>query len=105
MSHLTLTQRYQIGALRHLKPAQIAQRIGKHRSVVTRELARNAKSIAEYQPQTAHKAYQQRHAKTPFEPRQLSTRRFKQAFISTGLLNRFKADASKQASGCSPAVP
>ena len=63
MSHLTLTQRYQIGALRHLKPAQIALRIGKHRSVVTRELARNAKSVAHYQPQTAQKAYQRRRAK------------------------------------------
>lgn len=63
MSHLTLTQRYQIGALRHLKPAQIALRIGKHRSVVTRELARNANSVADYQPQTAQKAYQHRRAK------------------------------------------
>lgn len=63
MSHLTLTQRYQIGALRHLKPAQIALRIGKHRSVVTRELARNAKSVAHYQPQTAQKNYQRRRAK------------------------------------------
>jgi IS30 family transposase len=63
MSHLTLSQRYQIGALHHLKPAQIALRIGKHRSVVTRELARNANSVADYQPQTAQKVYQQRHAK------------------------------------------
>ena len=63
MPHLTLSQRYQIGALRHLKPAQIARKIGKHRSVVTRELARNAKSVADYQPQTAQKAYRDRHAK------------------------------------------
>lgn len=63
MSHLTLSQRYQIGALRHLKPAQIALRIGKHRSVVSRELARNAHSVVDYQPQTAQKAYQQRRAK------------------------------------------
>ena len=60
MPHLTLAQRYQIGALRHLKPAQIAQQIGKHRSVVTRELARNAASVADYQPQTAQNAYRQR---------------------------------------------
>ena len=63
MSHLTLSQRYQIGALRHLKPAQIALRIGKHRSVVTPELARNANSVADYQPQTAHKAYLNRRPK------------------------------------------
>lgn len=50
MPHLTLSQRYQIGALPHLKPAQIALRIGKHRFVVITELARNANSIAEYQP-------------------------------------------------------
>jgi len=60
MSHLTLIriggpQRYQIGALRHLKPAQIALRIGNHRSVVTRELARNAKSVAHYQPKLHRK--------------------------------------------------
>lgn len=52
MSHLT--QRYQIWALRHLKPAQIALRIDKQRSVVTRELARNAKSVTDYQPQKAY---------------------------------------------------
>lgn len=63
MPHLTLSQRYQIGALRHLKPAQIALKIGKHRSVVTRELARNANSVAEYQPQTAQKAYRDRRPK------------------------------------------
>lgn len=60
MPHLTLAQRYQIGALRHLKPAQIARQIGKHRSVVTRELARNATSVADYKPQTAQKTYRQR---------------------------------------------
>lgn len=63
MSHLTLDQRYQIAASSHLKPAQIAQRIGKHRSVVTRELARNATSVVDYHPQTAQKAYQQRRPK------------------------------------------
>jgi transposase, IS30 family len=68
MSHLTLSQRYQIAPLRHrndgpAQPAQIAQRIGKHRSVVTRELARNATSVADYQPQTAQKACQQRRPK------------------------------------------
>lgn len=63
MPHLTLSQRYQIGALRHLKPAQIAAKIGKHRSVVTRELARNATSIADYQPQKAQKAAQNRRSK------------------------------------------
>ena len=63
MPHLTLAQRYQIQALRHLKPAQIAHQIGKHRSVVTRELARNATSIADYQPQTAQKAAKQRRPK------------------------------------------
>ncbi|QMW04328.1 hypothetical protein [Spirosoma foliorum] len=56
-------QRYQIGALRHLKPAQIARRIGKYRSVVTRQLARNANSIIDYQPQTVHKAYLNRRPK------------------------------------------
>ena len=63
MSHLTLNQRYQIWALRHEKPAEIARKIGKHRSVVCRELARNAPIRAEYKPQTAHQTYQQRKAK------------------------------------------
>lgn len=65
MPHLTLSQRYQIGALRHLKPAQIALRIGKHRSVVTRELARNSTSVTDYQPQTAQKMYRNRRARNP----------------------------------------
>ena len=60
MPHLTLSQRYQIGSLRHLKPAEIARRIGKHRSVVTRELARNGPTAQAYQPQTAHKRAAQR---------------------------------------------
>nr|WP_167852225.1 helix-turn-helix domain-containing protein [Hymenobacter elongatus] len=60
MPHLTLSQRYQIGSLRHLKPAEIARRIGKDRSVVTRELARNGPTRHAYQPQTAHKRAAQR---------------------------------------------
>ena len=63
MSHLTLDQRYQIAALRHEKPAEIARKIGKHRSVICRELARNAPTRAEYKPQTAHQSCQQRKAK------------------------------------------
>ncbi|GAA4015415.1 IS30-like element IS1655 family transposase [Hymenobacter fastidiosus] len=60
MPHLTLSQRYQIWRLRHLKPAEIARRIGKHRSVVTRELARNGPTRQAYQPQLAHKRAAQR---------------------------------------------
>ena len=60
MPHLTLSQRYQIGSLRHLKPAEIARSIGKHRSVVTRELARNGPMAQAYQLQTAHKRAAQR---------------------------------------------
>lgn len=63
MSHLTLDQRYQIWALRNEKPAEIARKIGKHRSVVCRELARNAPIRVEYKPKTAHQTYQQRKAK------------------------------------------
>ena len=55
-----LSQRYQIGSLCHLKPAEIARRIGKHRSVVTRELARNGPTRQAYQPQTAHQRAAQR---------------------------------------------
>ena len=60
MPHLTLRQRYQIGSLRHLKPAEIARCIGKHRSVVTREIAPNGPTTQAYQPQTAHKRAAQR---------------------------------------------
>ena len=55
MTQLTQGQRYQIWALRHLKPAQIAHKIGKHRSVVTREIARNGPTIKDYKPETAQK--------------------------------------------------
>ena len=60
MPHLTLSQRYQIGSLHHLKPAEIARRIGKHRSDVTYELARNGPTRHAYQPHTAHKRAAQR---------------------------------------------
>ena len=68
ISHLTLDQRYQISTLRHLPPAQIARQIGKHRSVVTRELARNATSRADCKPHLAQKAYHNRRAKNATSP-------------------------------------
>lgn len=55
MPQLTLSQRYQIWAFRHLKPAQIARKIGKHRSVVTREITRNGPTLKEYKPEKAQK--------------------------------------------------
>jgi len=63
MPQLTLSQRYQIWAFRHLKPAQIAQKLGKHRSVVTREIKRSGTQLAYYNPQKANQACQQRKAK------------------------------------------
>jgi IS30 family transposase len=60
MSQLTLSQRYQIWAFRHLKPAQIAQKMGKHRSVVTREIARSGTALKDYNPQSAQKLAAQR---------------------------------------------
>ena len=90
MSHLTLEQRYQISALRHLKPAQIARQIGKHRSVVTRELARNATSRAAYQPHIAQKAYHNRRAKnaTKLNPAMITT-------IEEGLKRQWSPDQIK----------
>ena len=90
MSHLTLDQRYQISALRHLKPAQIARQIGKHRSVVSRELARNATSRAAYQPQPAQKAYHNRRAKnaTKLNPAMITT-------IEEGLNRQWSPDQIK----------
>jgi len=55
MTQLTRSQRYQIWSLRHLKPAQIAHKIGKHRSVITREIARNGPTLKEYNPEIAQK--------------------------------------------------
>lgn len=60
MTQLTRCQRYQIYSLRHLKPAQIARQIGKHRSVVTREIARNGPTLNEYEPEVAQKQALQR---------------------------------------------
>ena len=57
MSHLTLNQRYQIWAFRYLKPTQIAEKIGKHRSVITREIARSGLALPDYNAQQAHKTY------------------------------------------------
>lgn len=62
MSHLTLNQRYQIWAHRQLKPAQIAKKLGKHRSVITREIERSGMSLNDYSPQKAHQAARHRKA-------------------------------------------
>lgn len=62
MPQLTLGQRYQIWAYRHLKPAEIARKIDKHRSVITREIARSGSTLADYNPQQAHKGACQRKA-------------------------------------------
>lgn len=62
MPQLTLSQRYQIWAFRHLRPAQIARKIGKHRSVIAREIARSGFSLTDYNPQQAHKRARQRKA-------------------------------------------
>lgn len=62
MAHLTLNQRYQIWAHRQLKPAQIAQKMGKHRSVITREIERSGMTLRDYNPQKAQQAAGQRKA-------------------------------------------
>ena len=63
MSHLTLNQRYQIWAFRHLKPAEIARKIGKHRSVVTGEITAMGLPLSDYNPHKAQQAYRARQAK------------------------------------------
>ncbi len=55
-------QRYQIWAFRYLRPAQIARKIGKHRSVIAREIAHSGSSLTDYNPQQAHKRARQRKA-------------------------------------------
>ena len=51
-----------VWAFRHRKPAEIARKIGKHRSVITREVARSGSSLADYNPQQAQKRACQRKA-------------------------------------------
>ena len=55
MPQLTLSQRYQIWAFRHLRPAEIARKIGKHRSVVTREIALSGSALTDYNPRQAQR--------------------------------------------------
>lgn len=54
-SHLTLDQRYTIQHQKEAGDTQtaIASRIGKHRSVVCRELKRNKNSMGRYKAQQA----------------------------------------------------
>lgn len=52
---LTSAERYQLSALRKqgLCPAEIARALGRHRSTITRELARNSRKDGGYRPSTA----------------------------------------------------
>ena len=68
MSHLTVEQRYTIGALRaqSISVTDIAKTIGKHKSVVSRELRRNAdKRNGHYSYQLAQRKYEQRQQLKP----------------------------------------
>ena len=63
MAHLTMAQRYTISVLQKENYPQIiiAERIGKHRSVVSRELQRNRDLRSnEYKPGLAQRKYEQR---------------------------------------------
>lgn len=63
MAHLTMAQRYTISVLQKENYPQIiiAERIGKHRSVVSRELQRNRDLRSnEYKPDLAQRKYEQR---------------------------------------------
>jgi len=90
MSHLTLNQRYQIWALRHLKPAEIARKIGKHRSVVTREIAATGLPLSDYNPQKAQRAYWARGAKNATK-----TTPAMRAIIEEGLLKQWSPEQIK----------
>ena len=68
MAHLTLEQRYTIQVLREEKLSQqaIANRIGKDKSVVSREIRRNAdKRNGTYKAELAQRKYTERMASKP----------------------------------------
>lgn len=68
MSHLTLEQRYKIEAYRDLGKSlgQIAEYIGKHKSVISREIKRNAdQRNGIYKADLAHRKAQSRHKQKP----------------------------------------
>lgn len=68
MAHLTMEQRYTIGVLQGENYTQnlIAERIGKHPSVVSRELKRNRDLRSnDYKPDLAQRKYEQRISQKP----------------------------------------
>jgi IS30 family transposase len=68
MSHLTEAQRYEIFALKQAKFSQtaIAEKIGRHKSVISRELKRNSdKRTGEYKADLAQRKYEQRKKEKP----------------------------------------
>lgn len=97
MTQLTQGQRYQIWALRHLKPAQIAHKIGKHRSVVTREIARNGPTIKDYKPETAQKQAAERKKPMPLKLPRPSMRPLPKAWLTNGHPTRLKAALTNRA--------
>ena len=63
MAHLTIAQRYTISVLlkENYPQISIAERIGKDRSVVSREIKRNRDLRSnEYKPDLAQRKYEQR---------------------------------------------
>jgi transposase, IS30 family len=68
MSHLTVEQRYTISILKQegYKQIEIARRLGKHKSVISRELRRNCdKRNGSYKADLAHRKYQERKESKP----------------------------------------
>ena len=67
MAHLTLEQRYQIQLLwqngEGLSQSEIGERIGKNRSVVSRELLRNQRPDGSYSAQSGGRQYRERRQK------------------------------------------
>lgn len=62
MAHITVEQRYQIQALLAAgnKPIKIAEILGREKSVISRELARNRLANGKYKPEVAQDFYQYR---------------------------------------------
>ena len=105
MSHLTREQRYTIEVMYQngQSKTEIANTIGKHKSVITREIKRNSDlRSGQYQADLAQRKCEKRHRQ---KPKKIKLTEPLKAYIEVGLIKKYSPEqivgrAKKEGVGC-----
>jgi IS30 family transposase len=94
-THLTQEERYQIHAYKKAEftNTYIAKELGRHVSMIKRELSRNT-GLRGYRPQQAHSFAQNRHQVKlkPIKMTRNMVKKSNMALSSSGVLSKYKVD-------------